>query len=40
MIGGEIMGFPIGWWIAIMIQVIVFVLMLSTRDKMDQGEQE
>jgi hypothetical protein len=33
------MGFPFGWWVAIVIQVLIFVLMLLLRDKVTRGEE-
>ncbi len=30
------MGFPMGFWLAICIQVLVFILMLATRNKMEE----
>ncbi len=33
------MGFPFGWWIAIFIQVLIFVLMLLLRNKVTRGEE-
>jgi hypothetical protein len=33
------MGFTFGWWVAIGIQALVFVLMLLLKDKMTRGEE-
>lgn len=30
------MGFPAGWWLAILGQVLIFVLMIFTRNKMEE----